>query len=106
MRPEIDATEGRILSLADALLTWMRKVPWTPEAAAHVDGFMAHITGSPLARNAHDQTDEHIYNGDTSHYILDKLDPDANRLMWMLLRAVWERRCWQHAYGERPTLNE
>jgi len=104
LRPEIVAAEQRILTAADCLLTWMTELkPWDPKVAAKIDGFFAHMSNNPLARRASDPLDDRAYEN-VSHYVLDKMDPDANRMMYELLRAAWERRCWQQTYGERTTV--
>ncbi len=105
LRPEIIAAEQRILTCADTLLTWMIELkPWDPKVAQQIDGFFAHITGNPLAHKPQsDPLGDKNYEN-VSHYVLDKMDPDANRFMYELLRAAWERRCWQQNYGERESV--
>lgn len=101
LRPEITAAEQRILTAADALLVWMKEMrPWDPKTAGQVEAFMAHLAPNPLTRRVEDATDDRAHES-VSHYVLDKMDPDANRMMFELLRAAWERRCWQTHYGER-----
>lgn len=97
--PELIAAEMRILTFADALVTWMRETPWPPAHGEKLDGFMTH----KMNRNPglDPITEENWYNGTTSYMTLEKLDPDANRLFMDLLRAAWERRCWQVHWGER-----
>jgi len=103
LRPEIVAAEQRILTCADALLFWMKQMhPWEPRLASHIDAFMAHMAPNPLYRRPEDRLDDRAYE-DFSRFVLDKLDPDANRMMFELLRAAWERRCWQAHYGERSS---
>lgn len=90
--PEIIAAEQRVLVLADGLLTWMRHVDvgdhaWTDRLAA----FFTHQS----RRNPGGEV-----IGTTEQLVLEKMDPDANRLLVELLRAAWELRCWQTHYGE------
>jgi hypothetical protein len=102
LRPEIVAAEQRILTCADALLIWMKEMqPWEPRVAGQIDAFMAHQARNPLHRRVEDVCDDAAYAGKITSFVLDKMDPDANRMMFELLRAAWERRCWQALYGER-----
>ena len=96
-RPEVIAAEQRILTLADALVTWMRAEEWTPETVQErmVDFFTHKSNYNPAAGS----DDPGI--GTTKVWILDRMDRDANRLFMELLRATWELRCWKAAYGER-----
>jgi hypothetical protein len=105
-RPEIIAAEQRILTCADALLVWMKEMqPWEPRLASEIDVFMAHMAPNPLKRRPEDATDDRAH-ANVTRYVIDKMDPDANRMMFELLRAAWERRCWQAAYGERSSPRE
>jgi hypothetical protein len=95
---EVLAAEQRILSYADALVTWMQKeenASWSHSPA--IDGFITHQRGNPLTGDT---------EGKTIHMVLDKLDPDTNRFFLELLRAAWERRCWQAHHGLRATPHE
>jgi hypothetical protein len=38
--------------------------------------------------------------GDPKEWLLEKFDPDNNRLIAELLRAAWDLRCWKASYGE------
>jgi len=96
---EIIAAEQRIITFADALITWMYSeemsdIALDPKIAA----FMTHETQYNPGGLA--------YGGTTKHMILERTDPDANRLFIDLLRAAWERRCWQAKYGMRASPHE
>lgn len=92
-RPEVVAAEQRILTFADGLVTWMRVTPWEPEKAARgLHDFLTHTSEVNPAGGPGERGKIHI---------LDRLDPDANRLFMDLLRAGWERRCWKAYYGEK-----
>ena len=99
---EITAAEQRILTFADALVTWMKETSWPPDHADRIDGFMTHTTERNPGLTQF--INEDPYRGVTKHWTLERLDPDANRLFMDLLRAAWERRCWQVRYGEREHL--
>ena len=91
--PEIIAAEQRILTMADALLTWMHNCEFTEEDAHRVDSFFTHESDrNPGLKE--------FYSGTTKQWFLEKFDPDANRLLFDLLRATWERRCWQTYWKE------
>jgi hypothetical protein len=96
-RPEVVAAEQRILTYADALLTWMRRETWSPDRAALAltDYFIHASDHNPGIGAGHDAE---VY--ETHVMVLDKMDDDANRFMMDLLRAAWERRCWRAHYGE------
>lgn len=91
--PEIIAAEQRILTYADALLTWMRQQSYPPEWERKLEGFMTH----KLDRNPGLQP---MLEGTTTYWILEKLDPDANRLFMDLMRSAWELRRWKAHWGE------
>jgi hypothetical protein len=99
---EVLASEQRIITMADALLSWMRSEEMHDILNLEsVDRFFTHTSNvnpgaGPDSPNL----------GKTKVWILDKLDPDANRFFFDLLRATWERRCWQQRYGLRATLDE
>lgn len=96
-RPEIVAAEQRVLMFADALVSWMKHQDWGDTSAA-IDGFFTHVLDKNPGCGADDEE-----SVDTEVWVLDKLDRDANQLFFDLLRAAWERRCWQTHYGERET---
>jgi hypothetical protein len=102
-RPEVVAAEQRMLTYADALLTWMRKEDFgitdigpSPLAYA-MDRFFTHVHG---AKNPGWGPSAETPMADDQVWMLDKMDYDANRLLLELLRAAWERRCWRARYGE------
>lgn len=107
-RPEIVAAEQHILDLADAFVAWLKRAPLNPELRTRVDGFMAHEMPNPLRRPSWDTLDEKVRSESvmSTMYILDKLDPDANRFFFELIRAAWNRRCWQVHYGERANVHD
>jgi hypothetical protein len=92
--PEIIAAEQRILTYADALLTWMRSIDLGPVE----DKYAAFFTHESYFNPAVEQIEHPV--GTTKQWLLDKLDPDTNRFFLELLRAAWERRCWRTHYGE------
>ena len=95
-QPEVVAAERRILTLADALVTWMRTEEWQPDEIAHqMADFFTHTTNINPGCGPDDPA-----AGVTKVWILDKMDRDANRLFVELLRATWDRRCWRAHYGE------
>lgn len=97
--PEVIATEQRILITADALLTWMKRTPITDETRVlhdKINGFFVHEAGNPFAEDTND-----LDNVKVTKLILDLMDRDTNRLFMDLLRACWERRCWQNFHGMR-----
>lgn len=96
-RPEVHAAESHVLTLADALVTWMRKTEWKPGEAAKIVDFFAHTGVNPSALLGRDSGYE---IAPPIMYTLDRLDPDANRLFMELLRAAWDRRMWRKHYGE------
>jgi hypothetical protein len=102
MRPEIVAAEQRILTMADGMLDWMRKAREydSTEGDALVK-FMVHEGRNPLRGQPHD-LDKPV---EFSIYFLDRMDRDANRLFIDLMRACFERRCWQKHYGERKDID-
>lgn len=93
--PEIVAAEQRILTYADALLTWLRKEDFSADQkfTESLDAFFTHVS----QRNPGLME---ISDGVTSKWILEKLDPDANRFFLDLLRSAWELRCWRQRHGE------
>ena len=95
-RPEVIAAEQRILTYADALVTWMRSEVLRPPAVANatVDFFSHQSTLNPACGP------DDPACGITKVWILDKMDRDANQLFMELLRATWDRRCWRASYGE------
>jgi hypothetical protein len=99
-RPEIVASEQRVLIAADALCSWMREVPWPPEDATKVNGFMMHtIERNPAMPPRNELALDY---GEPVVCVLDKMDRDANRFFFDLMRAAWELRCWRRHYGEIP----
>ena len=99
-RTDVVAAEQRILTYADALLTWMRKVDWeSPEnrpAAEAMDRFFTHTSAWNPAWGPSSET----VQKPTQCWIMDKLDHSANQIFMDLLRACWERRNWRARYGE------
>ena len=93
---EITAQEQRILTLADALLTWMTVVDWGPTTPA-ISDFMMHTNHWNPARKQLDLGANHKV------WMLEKTDPDANRLFLELLQAAWHLRAWRVRYGELPS---
>ncbi len=93
--PEIIAAEQRILTYADALLTWMRRENLGPEFESKAAAFFTHQT----TRNP-GLTQIEYPAGTTKQWVLEKLDPDSNRFFIELLRAAWELRCWRAHYHE------
>ena len=93
--PEIIAAERRILTYADALLTWMRREDFSVDAkfTESLDAFFTHTSQRNPGLSP-------INEGTTSKWILEKLDPDANRFFLDLLRSAWELRCWRQRSGE------
>ena len=96
MVPEIVAAEQRILTSADALMTWMTQINWGPEEPALERFFMHTSSTNPGARRMDFLTHE---GGVTKAWILERIDPDANRFFMELLRSAWELRCWKARYG-------
>ena len=103
MRPEVVAAEQRILTFADGLLTWMRKIEWGLEDGEasplmnSIDNFFTHRPGNV---NPGWGPSSELPIKPTQIWIMDKMDHDANRLLLELLRATWERRNWRARYGE------
>lgn len=94
--PEIIAAEQRILTYADGLLTFMRseKTDVLSEAQGSI-AFFTHSMGTGLAPNPFGKP-----YGVTKKYLLERMDPDNNRLLAELLRAAWDLRCWRAHHGE------
>lgn len=93
--PEIIAAESRIITYAEALLEWMQRVDLEPGTQRKISDFMTHTTQRNPA------TKELEWPGQTTAWLLERTDPDANRFLMELIRAAWERRQWQERYGER-----
>lgn len=100
--PEIIAAEQRILTLADALLVWLREVDITPEYREKMALFFTHES----KRNPGLAQDDGIADdlSVTKMWLLEKMDPDANRFLVELLRAAWDLRCWRCHHGEITTV--
>lgn len=85
LRPEIIATEQRIITMADAI--WERHIrrPMTEEERCEFDHAMLTCTvgNAPEVRT------------------LELSDPHVQQLFKELMHAVWKRRVWQIRYGER-----
>lgn len=92
---EVLAFESRILTLADALVIWMRRLPFTSESARLCNNFIAdpkyttNPAGKPLS-----------WTDGPDMLLLDKLDPDANKLLLELLRTAWHLRSWKQFYKD------
>ena len=100
---EVLAAEQRIVTFADALLTWMREMQPELGQSPEMAGFFTHERGNPLAAQPGDGYDP-VSKEPVKHMVLDKMDRDANRLMLDLLRAAWERRTWQAYHGLRSNV--
>lgn len=98
-RPEIVASEERVLQWADALLRWIRHTEWPEGLADRIDLFMAHEGPNPY-RSLPADADTPVQ---VERYVLTKTDLETNQFLMELLRAAWERRCWQTHYGERKS---
>ena len=93
---EIITAEQRILTRADALLTWMVELEWGDDTST-LDAYYRHTTQSnPGSRPLVMHTSEGTV---TKTWILDQMDRDANMLFMELLRSAWELRCWRAHYG-------
>jgi hypothetical protein len=57
--------------------------------------FFTHRNGQGFAPNPFDKP-----IGTTQKYLLERMDPDNNRLLAELLRAAWDLRCWREHYHE------
>jgi hypothetical protein len=93
--PEIIATEQQILTLADALVTWMRVTDVGEDTSRMADYFTSKAYKCPASEPLSNPGSE------VKSWFLERMDPDANRLFCELLRAAWERRLWQVHYHER-----
>jgi hypothetical protein len=94
--PEIIAAEQRILLYADGLLSFLRS-PAMDEVMNDQKAtlFLTHEYGTANGVNPFGQP-----TGETKQWLLERLDPDNNRLFAELLRAAWDLRCWKTHYGE------
>lgn len=107
-QPEIVAAEQRILMYADGLLQFMRRAVaeggFTPEYVGKIEMFFTHMSQvNPFSKPDAPATDAEKYEGRTEVWLLEKLDPDNNRMLGELLRAAWELRNWKARYGEMTT---
>lgn len=90
---EVLAAEQRVITLADGLVSWLRRVEFKGDDGEKVDAFFTHESDvNPATIPLSD-----------GEWLLEKADPDANRLFMDLLRAAWDRRCWQTYYHERSS---
>jgi hypothetical protein len=91
--PEIIAAEQRILTYADALLSWCRASTFDTQYMVKLADFFTHT-------RKYNPGGEPVPMGETTAWMLERLDPDANRFLVELMRAAWELRCWKERYGE------
>lgn len=93
--PDVVAAETNILTLSDALLTWMQQEPINiadvPRVLAFFTSEGANPFGAPLADPG----------GTTKRWFLERMDPDANRLFAELLRTAWHLRKLKERYELR-----
>lgn len=97
--PEIIAHEQQILTLADALLTWMRQRA-DLGTLLHDEKYSIFFTHELPKSNFNPFGQPVGAEGVSKQWLLEKMDPDANRFFAELLRAAWHRRHWREHYGE------